>query len=201
MRPVRRSRPPLFIIDSHPVDVCRTVRVHGENRLEGLARTGYCAALTRWFHGVREHLVFTPTGLIRTVVQIPGNRHDVQGLYALLKSSLRGLVLGDNAYTPRPEKARKLADVGIEVIAAQRSDAVERHPKLVRILLKDWRRRVERRIALFDEQFNASDTLCRSPQHYRARRWMKVLAHNLSRLLNSLNHLKRESVAHYRLAA
>jgi hypothetical protein len=169
--------------------------------LEGLAGTGYCVALRRWFHGVREHLLFTQTGLIANVVQIPGNRHDVQGAYALLKTALRGLVLGDNAYTPRPSKARKLEAAGIQVVAAQRSDATKPYPPAVRTLLKDWRRRAERLIALFDAQFAGTRTLCRSPRHYCARRWMKVLAHNLSRLLNDLNRLPRESVAHYHLAA
>jgi len=45
--------------------------------------------LKRWFHGVREHLVFTPGGRIAFVLQVPGNRHDVQGLYGLMKTTFR----------------------------------------------------------------------------------------------------------------
>ena len=94
-----------MVIDSHPVDVCRTVRAGKKKRLGGLAATGYCASLKRWFHGVREHLMVTPQGRIAAVVQIPGHRHDVQGLYALLKTSFAGHLLGDNAYWPQIGRA------------------------------------------------------------------------------------------------
>ena len=68
-------------------------------------------------------------------------------------------------------------------------------------LLKQWRGKVERRIGLLDQQFNAGRTLCRSRRHYEARRWAKVLSHNLSRHLNRKLRRPRESVAHFRLVA
>jgi hypothetical protein len=145
--------------------------------------------------------VFTPLGMLRTVIQIPGNRHDVQGLYALLKTSFHGLLLGDNAYSARPSKARELEAAGIKALAAKRTNTQQPHPKAIRALLREWRRRVERRISMFDAQFAAARTLCRSDWHHIARRWMKVTAHNMSRLLNIHSNLKRESVAHFRLAA
>ena len=67
--------------------------------------------------------------------------------------------------------------------------------------LKRWRGQVERRIGLFDGQFHAGRTLCRSRRHYEARRWAKVLSHNLSRHLNRKLRRPTESVAHFRLAA
>lgn len=88
---------------------CSSFRAGRKKRLGGIARKGYCASLKRWFHSVREHLIFTPEGRIAFVVQIAGNRHDVNGLYALLKTTFEGHLLGDNAYWPKAKKRSKLA--------------------------------------------------------------------------------------------
>ena len=133
--------------------------------------------------------------------QVPGNRHDVQGLYALLKSTFVGHLLGDNAYWPRAEKRERLERKGITVMAASRSNWHFQYPPKQKAWLKRTRGRVERRIGLFDKQFHADRTLCRSPRHYRARRWTKALAHNVSRYVNAAEKLPRESLAHFRLAA
>jgi len=146
-------------------------------------------------------LVFTPGGRIAFVLQVPGNRHDSQGLYGLLRTTFRGHLLGDNAYWPKPLKRESLAHRGITVAAATRADWKVRNTPQDQALLNRWRGSVERRIGLFDRQFNALRTLCRSRRHYEARRWTKALSHNLSRHLNGKLRRPLESVAHFRLAA
>ena len=197
----RRRATPFFIMDSHPVDVCRPVRAGKKKRLGGLARKGYCASLKRWYHGVREHLIFTPEGRIVFVVQIAGNRHDVNGLYALLKTTFQGHLLGDNAYWPKAKKRSKLAEKKITITADTRSNWHIKNPPEEQDLLDTWRGRVERRIGLFDTQFYAGRTLCRSLKHYHARRWTKIFAHNFSRHLNTELNRPEESLMHYQLAA
>jgi hypothetical protein len=145
--------------------------------------------------------VFTPGGRIAFVLQVPGNRHDVQGLYGLMRMTFRGHLLGDNAYWPRATKREAAARQGITVTAATRSNWKVRNTAEEKRLLRQWRGKVERRIGLFDSQFNAGRTLCRSRRHYEARRWCKVLSHNLSRHLNPKLGRPPESVAHFRLAA
>ncbi|MCM8775158.1 MAG: transposase [Candidatus Omnitrophica bacterium] len=177
------------------------MRAGKKKRLNGVARKGYCSSLKRWFYGVREHLIFTPEGRIAFIVQIAGNRHDVNGLYALLKTTFQGHLLGDNAYWPRSKKRNKLAAQGITVTADTRSNWHIKNPPDEQVLLDTWRGRVERRIGLFDTQFHAARTLCRSVKHYHARRWTKVMTHNLSRHLNSELGKPEESLMHYHLAA
>lgn len=201
MLPRRRGNSPLFIIDSHPVDVCRPIRAGKKIRLDGLVQRGWCASVKRWYQGVREHLIFTPKGHIALVLQLPGHRHDIQGLYALLKTSFRGRLLGDNAYWPHKSRRPQLAAQGITVTAADRSNWKEKNTAAQKRLLKKWRPTVERRIALLNHQFHAGRTLCRSRRHYEARRWAKVMAHNMSRYLNHRLHRPPESVQHFRLVA
>jgi hypothetical protein len=157
--------------------------------------------LKRWFHGVREHLIFTPQGRLACMVQIPGNRHDVNGLYALLKTSLEGRLLGDNAYWPRPAQRDRLAQKGITVMAQSRSNWKFQYAPRTKRWLKRNRGRVERRIGLFNAQFFAGRTLCRSKKHYLARRWIKAISHNSSRHVNATEALPLESVLHFNLAA
>jgi hypothetical protein len=177
------------------------VRAGNKERLGGLARKGYCASLKRWFHGTKEHLIFTPRGNIALVLHMPGNRHDVQGLYALAKTSFKGTLLADTGYWPRQRKRKKLEEKGIEVFAQTRSNWRFRHPKRIENLIEKERAQIERRIGLFNAQFNAGRTLCRSRRHYEARRAAKALAHNASRRINKKRHFLKESVAHFHLVA
>jgi hypothetical protein len=180
------------------VDVCRPVRERGKARLDGLARKGYCASLKRWFVGVREHLFFTLDGRLAFMVQVAGNRHDTQGLYALLKTTFQGALLADNGYWPRVEKREELAEQGVTVLACTRGNWKFRHTPEDAALLKQHRPHVERFVGLFGRQFFAARTLNRSQRNYLARRWCKALAHNGSRFINHRKGWKIDSVAHIR---
>jgi hypothetical protein len=169
--------------------------------LDGLGEIGYCAGASRWFCGVREHLIFTPHGMIACMTQVPGNRHDVQGLYALLYTSFRGRLLGDNAYTPGRKLDGELCEQHIEVVAMTRKDSRQPLPPRTSAFVKLNRGRVERRISLFDQQLHANRTLCRSARHYCARRWFKALSHDVSRYLNPKLQRAPESMLHFRIAA
>jgi len=182
--------------------VCRLIRAkHKTNRLDGLCQIGYCASLDRYFTGVREHLIFTPDGDLVYVGQVAGNRNDVHGLYALLDTDFRGRLLADHGYWPNPVKRAELLKKGIEVIAQTRSNMKQQHDEQFAKWLHRRRGTVERRIGLFDQQFNANKTICRSKKHYEARRWCKALTHNGSRYLNRALDRPLESLAHYHAAA
>lgn len=176
------------------------MRAGEKERLGGLARTGYRAALKRYFHGVREHLVFTPGGHILHIVNIPGNRHDVNGLYALLHDTFRGHLVGDNAYWPTARKREELSQKGVTITADARSNWAVKNTPEEEALLKE-RGKIERLIGLFDRQFRAERTLSRAPRHYHARRWTKAAAHNATRLLNHRLDIPAETYMHFHLAA
>ena len=139
--------------------------------------------------------------MIRTLVQLPGQRHDVNGLYALLKTAFKGALIGDSAYQPNAKKRAALNQQGIRAHAIPKRNAkLPLAPILVEWLHKQ-RAPIERRIGLFNEQFNAHRTLNRSARHYLARRLTKALAHNISRHINVKNGRPKERVAYMRYAA
>ena len=164
---------------------------------------------------MREHPIFTPQGRIAFVVEAPGrhvglrpgrtsrpgNRQDVQGRYALLATAFEGRLLGEGACRPRESKREELARKGVHVTAESRSSWSFQYPPITKAWLKALRGRVEGRISLFDAQFHAGRTLCRSEKHYMARRWTKALAHDCSRHVSAVRQLPEESCAHFRLAA
>ena len=152
-----------------------------------------------WFYGPREHLIFTSQGLIAQVLQLPGNRHDVNGLYALLNTSFQGTLLGDSAYWPNKKKRAQLAQQGIVIHAEKHKNWI--HCEETWPNQRRTRDQVERRIALFNAQFHANRTLNRSRRHYSARRWTKALAHNCSRSLNQELHYSLESMSHFHAVA
>lgn len=143
----------------------------------------------------------TPGGGIAFVLQLAGNRHDVQGLYALLKTTLAGLLLGDTAYWPCASARKKLAEKGLEVLARTDRRWQFQNPPEVAAWIDRHRHHLDRVISLFNQQFHGDRTLCRSPRHHQARRWSKVLAFNASRFLNMIHGWPVESMVHFRLAA
>ena len=163
-----------------------------------MAKKGYCSSLKRWFVGLREHMVFTPDGRIAFMLQLAGNRHDVQGLYTFLETSFRGCLLADNGYWPKPNKRTELEEHGITIIACTRSNQKFRHTASNAALLKKHRPHVERFIGLFGQQFNATRTQNRNFKNYVSRRWTKAMAHNASRAINKENNWSINSVAHLR---
>jgi len=170
-------------------------------RLGGLAQKGRCAALSRWFCGVREHIIASPGGMIALIQEAPGNRHDVQGLYGLIKTSFRGLLVGDNAYWPRREKREGLEASGIYILAGTRSDQHFRHPHALAACIKRRCSDLDRWISLFNNEFHGDRTLCRNPRHYLARRCTKAFAFNAARRINQALALPRESFMHFHLVA
>jgi hypothetical protein len=52
-----------WVIDSTPVECGRSRQTAKRSDLVGFAGYGYCASHSRWFWGLRLHLICTPTGL------------------------------------------------------------------------------------------------------------------------------------------
>jgi hypothetical protein len=170
-------------------------------RLGGLAATGYSASKKEYFHGVREHLVCTPGGRIACVAHVAGNRHDVNGLKALLQTSFTGRLYADCAYQPKDRLREKLERRGIRMIAAKKKNAkLPLAPQLAK-LQKKRRAPIERRIALHNKHFHAHRTLNRGKKHYIARRWIKALARNTAIHINIENGWRKEAVAHLSAAS
>ena len=97
-----------WLIDSTPVECGRSRETVKRSDLVGFAGYGYCASHSRWFWGLRLHLVCTPSGLpIAFAITSPkvDEREVVRDLLEiepdLLAARCGQIVVADKGYTSR----------------------------------------------------------------------------------------------------
>jgi hypothetical protein len=111
-----------WLIDSTPVECGRSRETAKRSDLAGWAGYGYCASHSRWFWGLRLHLVATPAGLpITFALANPkaDEREVALDLFesnpGLLAGRARQLLLADKGYASA-EFERRLAEIKIELV-------------------------------------------------------------------------------------
>ena len=109
-----------WVMDSTPVECGRSRPTVERSELAGWASYGYCASHSRWFWGLRLHLVCTPAGLpVTFALANPkiDEREVARDLFeaepALLRSGQK--ILADKGYVSR-ELERFLAEHGVALI-------------------------------------------------------------------------------------
>ena len=76
---------PAWIVDSTPVECARSRPAARRSELAGWAGYGYCASHSRFFRGLRLHLICTPAGLPVTRALASPKIDDRQALTAILE--------------------------------------------------------------------------------------------------------------------
>lgn len=111
-----------WLIDSTPVECARSRPTVKRSNLAGWAGYGYCASHSRFFWGLRLHLVATPAGLpIAFALTNPkADERDVaidmfESDPTLLAGRHRQVLVADKGYASK-EFERRLADHGVELI-------------------------------------------------------------------------------------
>lgn len=118
----------VWLIDSTPLECGRSRPTVRRSELAGWAGYGYCASHSRFFWGLRLHLVATPAGLPVTfaLAHPKINERDVaidllEFDPALLAGRAGQTLVADKGYTSAEFEAR-LADYGIELVRPARRD-------------------------------------------------------------------------------
>jgi hypothetical protein len=135
-----------WLIDSTPVECGRSRPVAKRSNLAGWASYGYCASHSRFFWGLRLHLIATPAGLpIAFALANPKtDERDVaidllESDPALLAGRDHQVLVADKGYASAEFEAR-LARHGIELIRPARRDE---HPRRGARQLKPLRQIIE----------------------------------------------------------
>ncbi|MFF5172223.1 IS982 family transposase [Micromonospora sp. NPDC000089] len=112
----------VWLVDSTPVECARSRPTVKRSHLAGWAHYSYCASHSRWFWGLRLHLICTPAGLPITWALAAANLDDRAVLTAILdhdpdlhttRHDL--LIVGDKGYISH-ELDRWLTDRGIRLL-------------------------------------------------------------------------------------
>lgn len=130
-----------WLIDSTPVECGRSRPTAQRSNLAGWAGYGYCASHSRFFWGLRLHLVCTPAGLpiVFALANPKVDERDVaidmfEAEPALLAGRPGQTIIADKGYASA-EFERRLADHGVELIRPARAKEARRRgaPQLRRL--------------------------------------------------------------------
>jgi Transposase DDE domain len=121
-----------WLIDSTPIECGRSRTTTQRSNLAGWAGYGRCPSHSRWFWGLRLHLVCTPAGLPITFA-LASPKADEREVAIDLFEAEPGLlarhgqtIVADKGYASR-EFERRLAEHGIELVRPARTDEPRRH--------------------------------------------------------------------------
>jgi transposase len=128
----------LLLLDSTPVETARsreTVKRAGDSRLADAiadaAGYGYCPSHSRYFFGMRLHLLAAPDGTPRAATLWSPERGEREVAASMLPRALRGgeTIIADKGYAGA-EFAQAVADHGATLIRPNRKDEPGQAPRI-----------------------------------------------------------------------
>lgn len=166
----------VWVVDSTPIECARSRETVKRSELAGWAEYGYCASHSRWFWGLRLHLVSTlhglPVGWALTGAKAD-EREVLRALLPLLPTrSGHYNVLADKNYYGRAFEA-DLADHQIELIRPARKGEPDRDGHQ---FLRPLRQTIESIFDTFKDQLDLERHGGRTPSGVTTRVAQRVLA-------------------------
>lgn len=169
----------LWLVDSTPVECGRSRETAKRSDLAGWAGYGYCASHTRYFWGLRLHVIATPAGLpVAFALANPkDNERDVLWHLvvtdpALLAGRQGQVLMADKGYRS-DELEKVLADMGITLVRPAMAGEPERPG---RRFLKPFRQIIESVNQTLKAQLDLEHHGGRTPAGVVARVWQRLLA-------------------------
>ena len=124
----------VWVVDSTPVECARSTETVKRSELAGWAQYGYCASHSRYFWGLRLHLLCTLHGLPLGWALTGAKADEREVLLDILSTTTaftsrswpRATIIGDKNYYGRVFEA-DLTDAGIALLRPQRKGEKSRH--------------------------------------------------------------------------
>src|SRR5713226_2656443 len=162
----------LLLLDSTPVECGRSLETARRSQLAEVAGYGYCKSHSRWFWGMRLHLVCSPDGTPRAAALVSADRPEREVALTLLPRALQGgeTIICDKGYAGR-EFAQAVAALGATVLRPPRQNEPQRGPHLAPI-----RQRIESVFWTCKDILTLERHGARSPRNLFARIAVRLLA-------------------------
>jgi hypothetical protein len=172
------------IIDSMPIPVCKFARSYFSKSFKDISTYSYCASKKETYFGLKLHALISTNGFITNFIVTTANVDDRAAVFELVEANNTLKILGDKGYISNELKTSLAKEKQVLLISLKRKNS--RHPleKQFRNALSKVRRRVETSFSQLAEQFNINRVLAKSKWGLMLRITLKVLAHNLSFILN-----------------
>src|SRR4051794_188135 len=124
----------VVLLDSTPVECGRSVETARRSQLADACGYGYCRSHSRWFWGMRLHLLSAPDGTPRAATLTAADRPEREVALPLLARSLQGgeTIVCDKGYAGRDFEAA-VAALGATILRPARRDEPQPGPRLAPI--------------------------------------------------------------------
>ena len=174
------------VIDSMPIPVCEFGRAHFSKCFKGEASYGICASKKETYFGFKFHALTTVDGFLTDYVITPANIDDRNAVWDLCDKYRSISIIGDKGYINKRLTPELKGERDINLLFLKRENSRDNYPKEVRQLLFKVRRRIETSFSQLTEQLNLNKVKSKSMLGFMTITSIKVLAHNISFLINKL---------------
>ena len=172
------------IIDSMPIPVCTFGRAYFSKLFKDISTYGYCASKKETYFGLKLHALVTTNGFITNFILTAANVDDRDAVFDLIELNDCIKILADKGYVSNDLKSALAKEKEILLISLKRKNSKFQFEKQLRNVLSKTRRRVETSFSQLSEQFNINRVIAKSKWGLMIRIVLKILAHNLSFMIN-----------------
>ena len=179
----------LVLLDSTPVECGRSLETTRRSALADVCGYGYCKSHSRWFWGMRLHLLCAPDGTPRAATLVSADRPEREVALPLLARTLHGgeTIVCDKGYAGR-EFEQAVRELGGLIVRPARKDEPDQGIRLAKI-----RQRIESVFLTYKDLLSLERHGARTPANLRARIATRLLA--LAACIRLNHHLGRPSRA------
>ena len=162
----------LVLLDSTPVECGRSLETTRRSELADVCGYGYCQSHSRWFWGMRLHLLCAPDGTPRTATLVSADRPERDVALTLLARTLNGgeTIVCDKGYAGR-EFEHAVSELGGLIVRPARRNEPDSGVQLAPI-----RQRIESVFLTCKDLFSLERHGARTPRNLRARIATRLLA-------------------------
>ena len=174
------------IVDSMPIPVCEFGRAHFSKCFKGEASYGRCPSKKQTYFGFKFHALTTIDGFLSDYIITPANVDDRNAVWDLCDKYKSISIIGDKGYVNKRLTPELKVERDINLLFLKRGNSKDNYPKDIRQLIFKARRRIETSFSQLAEQLNLNKVKSKSMLGFITRISIKVLAHNISFLINKL---------------
>lgn len=162
----------LVLLDSTPVECGRSLETTRRSDLADVCGYGYCKSHSRWFWGMRLHLLCAPDGTPRAATLVSADRAERDVALPLLARALHGgeTIVCDKGYAGR-EFEQAVSELGGLIVRPARKDEPRTGVHLAPI-----RQRIESVFLTFKDLLSLEHHGARTTANLRARIATRLLA-------------------------
>ena len=183
----------LVLLDSTPVECGRSLDTTRRSDLAEICGYGYCRSHSRWFWGMRLHLVCSLDGTPRAATLVAADRPEREVALPLLARALRGgeTIVCDKGYAGR-EFEQAVHELGGVIVRPARKDEPDNPVRLASI-----RQRIESVFLSCKDLLGLERHGARTARNLRARIATRLLALAACVQLNHQLGQPSRAIAHY----